>query len=242
MWISDFIKGLKQNEVIQPKPPVIHTFTKPRLAIELDTTNTRKWTGIVWHHSATKDDLVHKDIDGIIQYQKSFRIDFNSVALPQKDEQQGIEYVKYKNGEYYKKPEHDRYFAELKKKEANSADKRYFELAWLDVGYNGLIESASDKYIFRYGRPLSMIGAHAGYKEFNENYIGLCAVGNFDKDQVSRPYWEFALMVTRTFMDKFLIPVVNVLGHREVYDKMGVPRQKQCPGKYWNMDYFRSCL
>lgn len=242
MGISDFVKNLRLNDTIKPRDPVIYIPKKPRLTLDIDTAKSRKWTGIVWHHSATKDDLVHKDVDGIIQYHKSFRIDFNSVALPQKDEQQGIEYMKYKNGEYYKKPEYDRYFAELKKKEANPADKRYFEPAWMDVGYHGLIESAEDKLVFRYGRPLSMIGAHAGYKVFNEECIGLCAIGNFDKDQVPRAYWEFALMVTRTYMDKFSIPMANVLGHREVYDKMGVPRQKQCPGKYWNMDYFRGCL
>jgi len=246
MNLVSFFKGLIQNAIIVPvvpKPkPVIYIPKKPRLTLSIDISTSRKWLGIVWHHSATRDDLVHNNIDGVIKYHKSFRIDFNAVAEPQKEKLSGIEYVKYKNGEWYKKPEYDYYFAELKKKEANPADKRYFELAWMDVGYHGLIESIDDKYIFKYGRPLSMIGTHAGYKEFNENYLGLCAIGDFDKNQVPRMLWEFALMVTRTFVDTFSIPIANVIGHREVYDKMNVPRQKQCPGKFWNTDYFRSCL
>lgn len=241
--IMNFIKTLfvdKEYNADPPKPaPVIYIPKKPRLTLSIDTSISRKWMGIVWHHSATRDDLVHKDVDAVITYHKSFRIDFNAVAEPQKEKLSGIEYVKYKNGEWYKKSEYDYYFAELKKKETNQTDKRYFELAWIDCGYHGLIEAIDNQLIFRWGRPLSMIGAHTGYKEFNENYIGFCAIGNYDKVPVPPDVWTFALMVTRTFMDTFLIPAVNVLGHREVYDKMGVPRQKMCPGKYWSVDKFR---
>jgi hypothetical protein len=245
MGIVNFFKILfvdKEYNADPPKPPVIYIPKKPRLTLSIDTSTSRKWLGVVWHHSATRDDLVHKDVDAIIVYHKSFRIDFNAVAEPQKVQQPGIKYIKYKNGEWYKQLEYDNYFSELKKKEANLTDKRYFEPAWMDVGYHGLIESAEDKMVFRWGRPLSMIGAHAGYKEFNENYIGFCAIGNYDKFPVLPDVWTFALMVTRTFMDTFSIPAVNVLGHREVYDKMGVPRQKMCPGINWDMDKFREGL
>ncbi len=246
MKTIDFVKQFFLDLFIeqeQSKPlPIIYIPKKPTLNMTIDTSNSRKWKGIVWHHSATRDDLVHKNIEGIIAYHKSFRIDFNSVALPQKEKLPGIEYVKYKNGEWYKKSEYNDYFAELKKKQNNPDDKRYFELAWVDVGYHGLIESANEKMIFGWGRPLTMIGAHAGYKEFNENYLGFCAIGNYDKNPVPDDVWKFALMVTRSFIDAFSIKTKDVIGHREVYDLIGVERQKQCPGSLWNMNNFRNEL
>ncbi len=43
-------------------------------------------------------------------------------------------------------------------------------------------------------------------------------------------------------MEAFAIPADHVIGHREVFDHLGVPRQKSCPGNAWDMGLFRSEL
>jgi hypothetical protein len=47
---------------------------------------------------------------------------------------------------------------------------------------------------------------------------------------------------SRSFMDAFQIPRENVIGHREVFLKLGVPDEKSCPGNCWNMELFRAEL
>lgn len=244
--IIAFIRGLIQYFLSKPPapkpPPVIHIPKKPRIHLDIDISKSRKWTGLCWHHSATRDNLVHNNTNAIIRYHSSFRIDYTSVANPQKEKQQGIEYVLYRNGSLYKKSEYDYYWREYKKKKNDPSDKRSFIPAWMDVGYPVIIEAVDNKMVLNWGRPLDMVGAHAGYKEFNENYIGVCAIGNFDQQPVPPDVWTFAQMVSRTLMDIYPIPLEKVIGHREVYDKMGVKRQKECPGRYWDMDKFRAEL
>ena len=43
-------------------------------------------------------------------------------------------------------------------------------------------------------------------------------------------------------MDAYNINRENVIGHREVFDALGVPRQKNCPGDMWDLDKFRNEL
>lgn len=185
------------------------------LDIKIDVSNSRHWEGIVWHHSASPDGIM-RDWDAIVKYHKSYRVDFN---IATKEE------------------------FELRLKEKRGTN---FETPWKDVGYHSGIEWINDKVVFHWGRMLTMIGAHAGVKDasnrFNVEYLGLCAIGNFDLKPPKPEMWEFALRATRSFMSAFNIPKTHVIGHREVFDRLGVPRQKTCPGKFWNMDLFRSEL
>ena len=185
------------------------------LDIKIDTSKSRPWKGIVWHHSASPDGVT-RDWDAIVKYHTSYRVDFNIVSKEEFDRR-----LKARNGTTFQTP-------------------------WRDVGYHGGIEWVNDQVIFQWGRPLDMIGAHAGVKDasnrFNVEYLGLCAIGNFDLKPPKIEIWDFALRLTRSFAKAFQIPKTHIIGHREVFDRLGVPRQKTCPGKYWDMDLFRSEL
>lgn len=240
-----FIRGLIQyylNKPIvkNPKPPIIHVPKKPILRLDINVKQSRKWKGLCWHHSATKDNLVHNDSNAVTNYHTSFRIDYDSVAHPLPGKLDDEKTVLYKNGIYYKKSEYDYYWAEYKKHKADPNDKRSFIPAWSANGYHGIAESVGNAMVFNWCRPLSKSGAHAGYREFNDNYIGLCAIGYYDQQPVPPDVWDFALMTTRGFLEAFPIKLDDVIGHREVYDRMGVPRKKSCPGRYWDMDKFRA--
>ena len=184
----------------------------PYSVLNMDTSNARKWQGICWHHSASPD-RVTRDWDGIVKYHTSYRIDFNTVGKE-----------------------------EFERRIKNNEGK-YFQTPWKAVGYHGGIELVEGIPTLYLGRPLSEIGAHAGVKgasnRFNTEYIGMCAVGNYDIGPVPNPIWKFALAITRHLMERFNIPKTHVIGHREVYDLLGVPRQKTCPGKFWDLENFR---
>jgi len=183
--------------------------------IEIVKTGSLPWRGIVWHHSSSPDGNL-RDWQGIVKYHTSYRIDFNIVSK------------------------------EVFDKRLAANDGKSFQVPWKAVGYHGGIEFENDQMVFNPGRPLSMKGAHAGVKgsssRFNTEYIGLCAIGDFDKAAPRIEMWDFALDITRHLMREFNIPAAHVIGHREVYEKLGVAVQKTCPGKFWNLEFFRSEL
>jgi len=200
---------------ITPPAPIIVKPSPPPPIVVIRKTITRNWEGIVWHHSATIDGET-KDWSGIVKYHTSHRIDFNIVSKKEFDRRQ-----KAKKGDYFQKP-------------------------WRFVGYHGAIEMVDGKASYFSGRSFNLSGAHSGVKGvsnvFNDNYIGLCAIGNYDTAPPSKEIWELALRVTKDLMKKFSIHPSFVIGHREVYSKLGIPIQKSCPGKAWDVDLFREEL
>jgi len=183
--------------------------------ITIEADEALPWKGVVWHHSFSADTVV-RNWDAIKKYHTSYRIDFTVVT-----EADYHIRLRNKHGKYYQKP-------------------------WRAVGYHGGVELYNGDPVYNEGRPLNMIGAHAGVKgasnRFNTEYVGLCAIGNFDLTAPPAAIWQYALKVTRVFMAKFNFPASHVIGHREVYAKLGVPVQKTCPGKYWDMHLFRQEL
>jgi hypothetical protein len=188
---------------------------KPVMKLEVPTAGARPWKGIVWHHSASADGKT-RDWDGIVKYHTSYRIDFDTVSKEEFERRSAAH-----QGKVFQKP-------------------------WLAVGYNGGTELVGDSPAFSFGRPLNMTGAHAGVanvsNKFNEDYLGFCCIGNYDLESPRPDLWDFNLQLTRSFMDAFQIPRENVIGHREVFLKLGVPVEKSCPGNCWNMELFRAEL
>lgn len=210
--IGDMFFNTHKNEQSQIKPS---TPKKQKAEMVISLEEARDWKGICWHHSASAD-KVTRDWDGIVKYHTSHRIDFNIVS------------------------------AEEFNRRLNSHEGKVFQKPWRDVGYNGGTEFVNGEPVFHWGRPLSMVGAHAGVSavsnRFNEEFIGLCCIGNYDAVSPDPKLWEFNLLVTRSIMAAFNIQKDHVIGHREVFDHLNIPRQKSCPGNAWNMDVFRAEL
>ena len=181
----------------------------------IDKAHSHPWKGIVWHHSASPDGQT-RDWGGIVKYHTSFRVDFEIVT-----EEEFNRRLQCGLGKTFQRP-------------------------WRAVGYHGGTEWVDGKVVFNWGRPLTEIGAHSGVKNasnlFNTEYLGLCAIGSFDAEPPKPEHWEFNLQVTRALMLAFQISANRVIGHREVFVRLGVPVQKSCPGRAWSMDTFRACL
>jgi hypothetical protein len=221
-WLVRIVKAIAEFIFPRPpektplpgKPPQVNLVAppKPRFHLEIPLDGSRAWKGIVWHHSASPDGKT-RDWDGIVQYHASYRIDFNIVS----------------------KEEFDRRLA--------NHEGKLFQKPWQAVGYHGGTELIGDTPAFFWGRTLGTVGAHAGVEGvsnlFNTDYLGLCCVGNYDLESPIPNLWDFNLELTRTLMEAFHISRENVIGHREVFDHLGVPRQKSCPGTKFDMNKFR---
>jgi len=135
------------------------------------------------------------------------------------------------------------------------AIKRYHveHNGWTDIGYNMGVEYVQDrdglKPRLMMGRSLEHSGAHTYFvagdqkiSQYNKEYIGLCAVGNFDVVKPPSEIWEMCLSLTRALQMKYGISKDNVLGHRETYVEHGIEPLKTCPGALWSMNNFREAL
>jgi hypothetical protein len=91
-----------------------------------------------------------------------------------------------------------------------------------DIGYHAGIELVNGKLEYQIGRPLDMQGAHT--LGMNDVAVGICVVGNFDKESPAKQqYWLLALLC-KAFMRRFGIPIQNINFHRDFADK-------SCPGR-----------
>lgn len=209
--------GLAKDTYIPPSlPPKKYqpTDTLPRIPLVEDGYQPLQWKGIVVHHSASPDGM-QKDAEGIVKYHTSYRIDYNIVSKEEFERRK-----KAKQGKVFQEP-------------------------WKAVGYHYLVEYVGSEIILYPGRSLSVIGAHAGHKvsnRFNKEYIGVCVIGDYDKTMPSKEIIKFTQGVVRTLMDRFSFTKDKVIGHREVFDKLGVPREKSCPGNLFDMNKFREEL
>lgn len=117
---------------------------------------------------------------------------------------------------------------------------------WRDIGYHYGIERIGEHFQLRFGRPTSEPGAHCSEGGFNRKSIGICLVGDFDKEAPPEPQLQMAFVLCRSLMRKHNIPPHNVLGHREAGLHAGFDWRKgqfkSCPGLLFDMDAFRSNL
>jgi hypothetical protein len=188
---------------------------KAKLDLVIDKSRSRKWSGIVWHHSASPDGQT-RDWPGIVRYHTSPRIDFEIVS-PDDYERR----LKIHDGKVFQP--------------AWKCVGYHGGTEWVD----GKVVFTWGRPLDQIGAHAGVKGCS---NLFNTEYLGLVAIGNFDAKPPAPEHWEFNLQVTRAFMKAFDISAGRVIGHREVFTKLNVPVQKSCPGRSWSMDSFRSCL
>lgn len=80
-------------------------------------------------------------------------------------------------------------------------------------------------------------GGHCRQRWVNNTGIGICLVGNFNKKEVSEKQFSVLYKLCRILMDKYDIPVRNVIGHGEMKGE-----HSECPGKYFPMRELREAL
>lgn len=115
---------------------------------------------------------------------------------------------------------------------------------WADNGYNWGLELVGDTFQILKGRPMSIAGAHTRDGRFNQRSVGVCVVGDWDKEAPPREQLFLAQSLVRD-LQKFLhVKRENVIGHREAQQIAGVARKnrKNCPGLRFPLSEFREKL
>ncbi len=94
---------------------------------------------------------------------------------------------------------------------------------WDEIGYHYGIEDVYGTLRMRIGRPLSIPGAHA--VGLNATHIGICMVGNFDRDLPSMSRLDYLALVIADIARNYRLEISpeTIKYHRDVADKT-------CPG------------
>ncbi len=115
---------------------------------------------------------------------------------------------------------------------------------WRDVGYNFVLDRINGRVEVLVGRTLTEDGAHTIEMSLNKVGVGICLIGDFDKEVPPNDSLELLARICRSLMDQFGIPQENVIGHWEAQAMGGVQvaHRKTCPGLNFIMDDFRKRL
>jgi hypothetical protein len=99
---------------------------------------------------------------------------------------------------------------------------------WLGIGYHFVVGNGDGmgdgeiRATFRWQKQLS--GAHAGRREQNEHGIGICLIGNFDRQAPTEKQIAAARGLVKTLAGRYKIGRGSVLRHQDVTATL-------CPGR-----------
>lgn len=105
-----------------------------------------------------------------------------------------------------------------------------------DIGYHYGVEKVKDRIEVLVGRLMNETGAHCIPDHMNYKSLGICVVGNFNETPPDVAIWDKTILLVASLAQLLHIPADKIKGHREV------DLNRTCPGKYWNMDVFRSVV
>ncbi len=121
-------------------------------------------------------------------------------------------------------------------------DKYHNSKGWEGLGYHFVITNGTkekrDGQIEVSPRWLKQHnGAHCQAGDMNYKGIGICLVGNFNKERVSQKQLDSLIYLVNTLRKYYKIPIKNIIGHRHVRGA-----KTECPGKYFPWEEFKKRL
>ena len=93
---------------------------------------------------------------------------------------------------------------------------------WGDVGYHYLIKLTDSGCSIKTGRSDKYVGAHCDVGNYNNTYIGVSIIGNFETAKLNDAQFNAVCNSLKHIMNKY--EVATLKGHREV-------KATACPGK-----------
>lgn len=98
---------------------------------------------------------------------------------------------------------------------------------WSGIGYHFFVRK--DGSIYR-GRPINKMGSHVLHR--NNESIGVCAEGNYDKEQTMPAAQKASIKELLRYL-KGIYPLAKIVGHREI-------GSSDCPGKYYPLEEMKT--
>jgi len=99
---------------------------------------------------------------------------------------------------------------------------------WSGIGYHFFV--AKDGTIYR-GRPLWAMGAHVTNK--NDVSIGICAEGDYSKEQTMPEAQKFAIAELLDYLKTYHYPNAKIVGHGEI-------GASACPGEHYPLEELKN--
>ncbi len=121
-------------------------------------------------------------------------------------------------------------------------DKYHQSKGWEGIGYHFVIGNGTkgkqDGQIEDSPRWIKQEnGSHCRASDMNEKAIGICLVGNFNKERVSEKQMASLVYLVNLLRRNYRIPVRNILGHGQVRGA-----KTECPGKKFPWEELKSRL
>ncbi|NQS90438.1 N-acetylmuramoyl-L-alanine amidase [Patescibacteria group bacterium] len=110
------------------------------------------------------------------------------------------------------------------------------------LGYHFVIDNGTrgkeDGHIEVSPRWLKQLdGAHCKASGMNKKGIGICLVGNFNKERISKKQMDSLLYLVNCLRKHYKIPLKNIMGHNQVFGA-----RTECPGKNFPLSEFKKQL
>lgn len=105
---------------------------------------------------------------------------------------------------------------------------------FVDIGYHWLIERVGNKWVAIKGRDEDKIGAHCKENKMNYRSIGICVVGNFDKEEPPQEALEE--------LTKLIVNIRKRHGKLIIDPHTKYAPYKSCPGKLFPIDKLRKMV
>ena len=102
---------------------------------------------------------------------------------------------------------------------------------WRDIGYHWVIEKVGGKLTVIPGRPEAEPGAHCVPR--NKDGIGVCCVGDYDKEKPDEELYQVVARLCREIMGRHSIKEIG--GHNQY-------AQTICPGRYFDVGRVRQLV
>jgi N-acetylmuramoyl-L-alanine amidase len=121
--------------------------------------------------------------------------------------------------------------------DAETFRKNHIEVkGWRDIGYHYVVNNGTYRQdgLIEIGRTEAEDGAHCKADKMNFKSIGICLVGDFDKQKPTAAQMTSLVRLCKDIMFRHKIPPFKILGHGEV-----LGADTACPGKYFDMRRFR---
>ncbi|MBD3296494.1 MAG: LysM peptidoglycan-binding domain-containing protein, partial [Candidatus Omnitrophica bacterium] len=121
-------------------------------------------------------------------------------------------------------------------------NRAHLNRGWKGIGYHFVIDNGtcgkSDGQIETSPRWIKqMNGAHCKASGMNKKAVGICLVGNFSKERVSRKQMASLVYLVSKLQDYYDIPDSHIVGHGDVRGA-----STECPGTRFPWKTFRSKL
>jgi N-acetylmuramoyl-L-alanine amidase len=106
--------------------------------------------------------------------------------------------------------------------------KEHIKRGWRDIGYHWVIEKVNGALTAIPGRREWESGAHCVGR--NVDGIGICLIGNYEKQVPNEEQYRFVANLCRQIMTRY--PIIEIGGHQQ-YDAT------LCPGRFFDVDTVR---